>query len=115
MAEITPVCGPAALTTCSQEKSPAAVYGRAKPLHADRPTLAVDRVRHVGDGLAFVVAETMEQANQAAGLVEVDYELLPAYVEPRAGAAEAPIWADPPESKSLAKINVAIHVEPTDS
>jgi carbon-monoxide dehydrogenase large subunit len=77
---------------------PPSAYGRAKPLHDDRPILAVDRVRHVGDGLAFVVAETMEQANQAADLVKVDYELLPAYVEPRAGTAEAPIWADVPDN-----------------
>ena len=77
---------------------PPSAYGRAKPLHADRPILAVDRVRHVGDGVAFVVAETTEQANEAAGLVKVDYELLPAYVEPRAAAAEAPIWADAPDN-----------------
>jgi aerobic carbon-monoxide dehydrogenase large subunit len=77
---------------------PSAAYGRAKPLHADRPILAVDRVRCVGDGLAFVVAETMEQANEAAGLVKVDYEPLPAYVEPRAEAAEPPIWADAPDN-----------------
>jgi aerobic carbon-monoxide dehydrogenase large subunit len=77
---------------------PPAAYGRAKPLHADRPILAVDRVRHVGDGLAFVVAETAEQANEAATLVKVDYDVLPACVEPRAEVREAPIWADAPDN-----------------
>lgn len=39
-----------------------------------RPVLCKDRVRHVGDHVAFVVAETAVQAKDAAELVEVDYE-----------------------------------------
>ncbi len=42
------------------------------------PALAIDRVRHVGDPVAFVVAETREAAQDAAELIEVDYEPLPA-------------------------------------
>jgi len=42
------------------------------------PALAFDRVRHVGDQVALVVAETKDQAREAAALVEVDYEELPA-------------------------------------
>ena len=38
-----------------------------------RPVLALDRVRHVGDAVALVVAETLEQAKDAAELIEVDY------------------------------------------
>ena len=38
-----------------------------------RPMLAKDRVRHVGDPVALVVAETLEQAKDAAELIEVDY------------------------------------------
>jgi carbon-monoxide dehydrogenase large subunit len=38
-----------------------------------RPMLASDRVRHVGDPVAIVVAETLEQAKDAAELIEVDY------------------------------------------
>ena len=38
-----------------------------------RPVLALDRVRHVGDAMALVVAETLEQAKDAAELIEVDY------------------------------------------
>ncbi len=38
-----------------------------------RPMLAIDRVRHVGDPVAIVIAETLEQAKDAAELIEVDY------------------------------------------
>ena len=49
-----------------------------EPAH---PALAVGKVRHVGDAVAVVVAETREQAADAAELVEVDYEELPAVVD----------------------------------
>lgn len=42
------------------------------------PALAQERVRHVGDPVAMVIAETRDQAREAAALVEVDYEELPA-------------------------------------
>jgi carbon-monoxide dehydrogenase large subunit len=45
------------------------------------PVLAQGKVRHVGDQVAIVVAETGDQARDAAELVEVDYEVLPAVVE----------------------------------
>ncbi|MBS0524336.1 MAG: xanthine dehydrogenase family protein molybdopterin-binding subunit [Proteobacteria bacterium] len=38
-----------------------------------RPMLAKDRVRHVGDPVALVVAETLDQAKDASELIEVDY------------------------------------------
>jgi aerobic carbon-monoxide dehydrogenase large subunit len=41
------------------------------------PPIAHDKVRYVGDAVAFVVAESVEQAEAAAELVEVDYETLP--------------------------------------
>ncbi|MFP6711862.1 MAG: xanthine dehydrogenase family protein molybdopterin-binding subunit [Rhodospirillales bacterium] len=44
--------------------------------------LAADRVRYVGDGVAFVVAETKTQAQDAAELIEIDYENLDAVVGP---------------------------------
>jgi carbon-monoxide dehydrogenase large subunit len=44
------------------------------------PVLAQDRVRWIGDPVAFVVAETAAQANDASELIEVDYEPLPAVV-----------------------------------
>ena len=42
-----------------------------------RPMLAQGRVRHVGDPVALVVAETLEQAKDAAELIEIDYEARP--------------------------------------
>ncbi|MGM4903849.1 xanthine dehydrogenase family protein molybdopterin-binding subunit [Tardiphaga sp. 866_E4_N2_1] len=43
----------------------------------DRPIIAIDRVRHVGEPVAVVVAETVEIAENAAELVDVTYEELP--------------------------------------
>ena len=48
-----------------------------EPLH---PLLAQGKVRHVGDPVAVVVAETREQAEAAAELIEIDYRELPAVV-----------------------------------
>ncbi len=42
-----------------------------------RPVITDDKVRHVGDIVAAVVAETRYQALDAAEMVEVDYEILP--------------------------------------
>jgi CO/xanthine dehydrogenase Mo-binding subunit len=54
--------------------------------------LAVDKVRYHGDAVALVLAETREIARDAAGLVDVDYEPLPAVVDTvRAADADAPV------------------------
>src|SRR5690606_24867131 len=46
-----------------------------------RPILVADRVRHVGDTVALVIAETRLQALDAADAIEVDYEPLPAIAD----------------------------------
>ena len=46
-----------------------------------RPVLLADRVRCIGERVAFVVAETEAQARDGAELVEVDYEPLPALID----------------------------------
>jgi carbon-monoxide dehydrogenase large subunit len=46
-----------------------------------RPLLAIDRVRHVGDPVALIVADTLARAKDAAELVEVDYDPLPAVAD----------------------------------
>ena len=58
------------------------------------PALAVGRVRHVGDIVAVVVAETKTQAKEAAALVDVSYEGLPVVVSSQQAVAEgAPlVW-----------------------
>ena len=52
------------------------------------PILAEGVVRHVGEGIAAVVAETLEQAQDAAEAIEVDIEELPAVVDMKAALAE---------------------------
>ena len=44
----------------------------------DYPVLARDTVRHVGDAVAFVVADTLAQAREAAELLDISYKSLPA-------------------------------------
>jgi carbon-monoxide dehydrogenase large subunit len=55
------------------------------------PPLAQGKVRYVGDHVAVVIAESLDEAKDAAELIEVDYEVLPAVVDPvSASAAGAP-------------------------
>ena len=63
-----------------------------------RPALALGRVRHVGDPVAFIVADSAEIAREAAELVEIDYEPLAAIVDGTAALAPgAPaIWEEAP-------------------
>jgi carbon-monoxide dehydrogenase large subunit len=59
------------------------------------PVLAQGKARYVGDQVALVVAETQSQARDAAELVEVDYEALPAVVDAvKARAKGAPVLHD---------------------
>src|SRR5213078_2441112 len=49
-----------------------------------RPALATAKVRHLGQPVALVVAETLPQAQDAAEAIEIDYETLPAVADARA-------------------------------
>jgi carbon-monoxide dehydrogenase large subunit len=53
-----------------------------KFLNPQQPLLAHDKVRHVGEAMAIVVAETRNQAEDAAEAVSWDLEELPAVVDP---------------------------------
>ncbi|HEY8275249.1 MAG TPA: xanthine dehydrogenase family protein molybdopterin-binding subunit [Pseudolabrys sp.] len=71
------------------------------PMYRPRyPILAEDRVRWVGDSVAFVVAETVAQALDAAEMITVDYEELPAVTStaeaPKPGAPR--VWDDCPDN-----------------
>ena len=60
-----------------------------------RPALATDKVRFVGDPVAFVVADTVLHAKDAAEAVEVDIDALPAVVRPEeASRPGAPLIHD---------------------
>ena len=57
------------------------------------------KVRHVGDRVAVVAAETFEIAKLACELIEVDYEVLPAVFDPHeAMSGNAPVIHDEPDS-----------------
>jgi carbon-monoxide dehydrogenase large subunit len=68
-----------------------------------QPPLAGDRARHVGEPVALIVGETLEQARDGAEAVEIDYETLPAVVSIADALAEsAPrLWDGGPNNLSL--------------
>ncbi len=55
-------------------------------LQTNRTALMTDKVRYVGDPVAFVVAETLAQARDAAEAVVVDIDPLPAVTDPEQAA-----------------------------
>lgn len=60
------------------------------------------KVRHVGDRVAVVAAETFEIAKRACELIEVDYEVLPAVFDPdEAMSGNAPVIHDEPDAKGI--------------
>ena len=61
-----------------------------------RPLLAADRVRHVGEPIAMIVAETLELAKDAAEAIDLVIEPLPVGIDPAAMLQlDAPvIWPD---------------------
>jgi aerobic carbon-monoxide dehydrogenase large subunit len=84
------------LPTDASRKRPGGAAAFATP----RPALARGRVRHVGDPVVLVVAETREQATDAAALVHVEYEPLPAVAataDARRPGAPA-VWDEAPDN-----------------
>jgi carbon-monoxide dehydrogenase large subunit len=77
--------------------------GGPKGYRSMRPLLVGDKVRAVGDRVAFVLAETEEQARAAAELVEIDYEPLPVVVtvEDAVKPAAPAIWDECPGNVSF--------------
>jgi aerobic carbon-monoxide dehydrogenase large subunit len=87
--------------------SPKAAMPRKKadgtPMFApQRPVLVTDRARYVGDGVTMVVATSLNQAKDAAELIEVDYEPLPAVTSvAEASLPNAPrVWEQNPDNVS---------------
>lgn len=64
------------------------------------PVLAVDRVRHVGEGVVAVVAETLDIAKDALELIDVGYEPLPSVTDTGSAAAtnSPQIWPQVPNN-----------------
>jgi len=73
----------------------------------DQPVLCADRVRFAGDKVAVVIAETNDAAEDAARLVVVTYEDLPAVTDPRdALAPDAPLVHETRGSNLLTRIAI---------
>ncbi len=74
------------------------------PWTPDEYPLALDRVRYIGDGVAAVAAVDEDTAIRALDLIEVDYQELPAWLDPRAaleaeGTYEAGDYIHPPRKE----------------
>ncbi|MCU1615664.1 MAG: Xanthine dehydrogenase, molybdenum binding subunit apoprotein [Frankiales bacterium] len=87
------VAGVRAVLTAADLPDPMPRFG---PVYADRPVLAVGETRFHGEPVAAVAAETEEAAEEAAALVRVTVEELPAVLTvERALDPDAPLVQDP--------------------
>lgn len=93
------------------------VYASGGQSHPNPPPydqVSLDnKVRHVGDRVAIVAAETPELVQKALELIEVEYEVLPAVFDPvEAMAPGAPIIHDQPDAYKIhdAERNLAHHI-----
>ena len=68
----------------------------------ERPLLAQGRVRYVGEAVAFVVAETINQAKDAAEQIVVDYDTLPVLASVDAALTDGAmaLWDDNPDNQA---------------
>jgi putative selenate reductase molybdopterin-binding subunit len=98
---------------------PRVVYstaGQSDPIPGPLDAFSLDhKVRFVGDRVAFVAAETPEIAEKALSLIEVEYEIMPAIIDPReAMDPDAPRIHDEPEFVNFAdsnpEKNLAAHI-----
>jgi carbon-monoxide dehydrogenase large subunit len=102
----------AVLTAADMEAAGVGNVGRHPPLVGrggkkliipHRPALARERVMHVGEPVAMVIAETLTAAQDAAELVQVSYEELPPVIDLLAAAREgAPqLWPEAPGNLAI--------------
>jgi carbon-monoxide dehydrogenase large subunit len=77
----------------------------------DQPPIAVDKVRHAGESVAVVLAETVNQAEAAAKAVKVQYEKLPFVLDPvEAAAPGAPVIHE--KNGSYRRVEYSVHPIP---
>src|SRR5918995_5650729 len=81
--------------------APLQAFAMVPPAFA-RPPLASDRVRFVGDIMAVVAAETRAQAVDAAEMVIVDYDPLPAVTDPETATEEGATLLFPEHGSNVA-------------
>ncbi|MFO6463621.1 xanthine dehydrogenase family protein molybdopterin-binding subunit [Jannaschia sp. KMU-145] len=80
------------------DTTPADNADGTKGADPNRPLLAKGRVRFVGEGIAMIVADTLEQARDAAELIEVEIDELPVKVDVAVGGAA--IHPEAPENEA---------------
>lgn len=83
--------------------------GKDRPMifgacYTDQPPVAVDVVRHAGEPVAVVIAQTVHQAQAALSKIKVEYEQLPYVIDPiEAMAPDAPLVHDNVENYQRVK------------
>ncbi len=102
----------------THEDLPRVIYasgGQSYPNPPPYDQVSLDaKVRHVGDRVAVVAAETPEILQQALESIEVEYDLLPAVLDPVAAMEPgAPVIHDEPDAVKIhdTQRNIAIHIE----
>jgi carbon-monoxide dehydrogenase large subunit len=89
--ELQPHCAPLPIATVSAEGGTAGSAGVGRQHYP----LSVDRVRHVGEAVAAVIGTSPDAAVDGVAMVQVDWEVLPAVVDPVAAMADgAPLLFD---------------------
>jgi putative selenate reductase molybdopterin-binding subunit len=84
-----------------------------QPLPYDQVCLD-NKVRHVGDRVAVVAAETLEIAEEALHLIDVEYEILPAVLDPEQSMLDgAPMIHDEDDTEGIFDVqhNIVHHIE----
>ena len=80
------------------------------PWTEDENALAIDKVRYVGEGVAAVAAIDEDTANTALAHIDVDYELLPALMDPAEALANKGVIIHDETDRLRKKGNVSKHV-----
>ncbi|MCL5773098.1 MAG: xanthine dehydrogenase, partial [Firmicutes bacterium] len=105
----------AVITYKDISRVPFTTAGQGHPEPSPYDTYTLDsKVRFIGDRVAGVAAETPEIAGKAIELIEVDYELLPAILDPeKAMEPGAPVIHDEKDSSGIfdASKNLVAHVK----